>query len=64
MGKTHSTAAHCPLTVSQASYIQAIRRTPIFLPNFGGEGASYSPKNTVVYIHLRRRGMIDYKSLL
>ena len=33
--------------VSQVSYIQTIRRTPIFLPNLGVGSASYSLKNTV-----------------
>ena len=37
-----------PSPVSQVSYIQTIRRTP-FPPKFGGESASYSVKNTVVW---------------
>ena len=36
-----------PQPGSQVSYIRTIRHTPIFLPNFGGESASYSPKNIV-----------------
>ena len=34
-----------PQPVSQVSYTQTIRRTPIFLPNLWGESASYSLKN-------------------
>ena len=37
-----------PPPASQVSYIQTIRRTPIFLPNLGGgRSESYNPKNTV-----------------
>ena len=52
--KTHSTAALLP-PVSQVSYIETIRCTPIFLPNLGAGGsASYSPKNMVVKLKMEK----------